>query len=100
MLRITYHVKKNERMGLRNTVFCITLNDPGPRFPISQFYDSFNFNSELKETLNENWGLVFSPAFHFHDKYLNIRLLQEYVPASTPWHIGCKLFRRFKQISL
>jgi len=65
-----------------------------------QFHDSFNFDEELKETLNENWGLVFSPAFHFHDKYLNIRLLQEYVPASTPWHIGCKLFRRFKQISL
>jgi len=39
-------------------------------------------------------------VFASPDKYLNIRLLREYDFGLTPWHIGCKLFRRFKQISL
>jgi hypothetical protein len=65
-----------------------------------QFHDSFNFDAELKETLNESSGLTGSPAFPHSDIEIEINRLRECDPGSTPWHIGCKLFRRFKQISL
>jgi hypothetical protein len=75
---------------------------PNSQYPVSifQFHDSFNFDAELKETLNESSGVTVPLAFSYSDKGFKISLLRESDPKSTPWHIGCKLFRRFKQISL
>jgi hypothetical protein len=65
-----------------------------------RLHDSFNFDAELKETLNESLDLTVPPTFPASDKEFKISRLRESGPELSPWHIGCKLFRRFKQISL
>jgi hypothetical protein len=92
-----------EDRGTRFEVFIPRSSFLGPRVcprERGRFHDSFNFDAELKETLNEISSVAGLPAFPYPDKEYKISRLRESDPASTPWHIGCKLFRRFKQISL
>jgi hypothetical protein len=92
-----------EDRGTRFEVFIPRSSFLGPRAcprERGRFHDSFNFDAELKETLNENSVLTALSTFASPDKDIHINLLRESSPGLTPWHIGCKLFRRFKQISL
>jgi hypothetical protein len=61
-----------------------------------RFHDSFNLDAELKETLNESSGLRVPFASSSSDKYFDFNLLRENDLESTPWHMGCKPFRRFE----
>jgi hypothetical protein len=64
------------------------------------FHDSFNFDAELKETLNESPSFRVPFAASRSDISHYFKRLRENRLGSTPWHIGCKPFRRFEQISL
>jgi hypothetical protein len=65
-----------------------------------RFHESFNFDRELKETLNERRRNGVSAGARDRKIQHHLGWLREKSPLSTPWHIGCKLFRRFGQISL
>jgi hypothetical protein len=112
--RTKYFNKKN---ALGSALRAVRVEDRGTTFEVfiprssflgpracprerGRFHDSFNFDAELKETLNESSSLTGPLVFAYSDKWFKISLLRESDPGSTPWHIGCKLFRRFKQISL
>jgi hypothetical protein len=64
--------------------------------PPHPFHDSFNLDAELKETLNESSGLRVPFASSSSDIIFNFNRLREIYLWSTPWHIGCKPFRRFE----
>jgi hypothetical protein len=84
-----------------------SVSDSGSQFPISQFpvpifqfHDSFNFGAELKETLNDSSSFKVPFAPSCSDISFDFDVLREIDLESTPWHMGCKPFRRFEQISL
>jgi len=65
-----------------------------------QFHDSFNFDEELKETLNDSSSFRVPFALSSSHIRFDFNLLRENDLESSPWHMGCKPFRRFEQISL